>query len=570
MPDGDDQKPAADDGWGPPSGAWGDSAADTSAAGGGDQEAAGEESEGPKYGAANADPNYVHQVDVEETRRRIPKEFRVPASSSKLEVRPERFASKRIAEFSELKLHPDLAKGLEKLYKVPTPIQAVSVPCGLLGLDILTAAQTGSGKTLCFNLVMGQRLMQKGDFQAAKVQLGVYQPTALVVSPTRELAMQICEHALVLFEFTELRVGTAYGGVKQRLQYDELKKQCCRRQLLPGCDVLVGCPGRLADLSSTGDDRRPGRFGPSMTCELGRCEFLVLDEADRLLDMGFQDEMDQIVSRCASDRQTLLYSATLDPRELDLADGYLRRSERVLVRLGINKSIPQSMNFQFHEAEEGWGNEGGADTPFELMSRVTAGKKALVFVPTKAEARDWSRQTKGARAIHGDMSQEDREYSLECFRDGRCRILIATDVAQRGLDIPEVTDVFNVHLPQNEDDFLHRSGRCARRGTDGTVHIMIVKGRSCGSLPAIVGVLKENKREVPRWVELLARQTTADCLYRSRSRSRGPRGGGYGGGGARQGSRGPPPRPSSRGPPPRQGSRGPPPRSGSRGPAARW
>ena len=417
-------------------------------------------------------PDYVHHVDVDLIRDRLANNGYQPPRNPVLEVKPASLISERIEHFDDLRgLSRDLSEGLSRTgYDTPTPVQSLSLPIGLQGKDMLTVAQTGSGKTLCFVLVMGHALIKAGREAAGNCLNGDLHPSALVVTPTRELALQIMEHASTVYYATALRTCGAYGGVKQACQLRELEQQCRDRQLALGADVLVGCPGRLADLLGRG------------RLSLARVRFLVLDEADRLLEMGFEKEMDEIVrySDMPQDRQSLMYSATFDETELPYAEGYLNvcwfffcdtsqkehlsrtlslslsrtQKDYVVVKQGLDRTLPDQLAIRLEKIE--YGSLSDEDAVHNIVKRA---RKTLIFVSTKLAARQWGDSLgRDAVTLHGDLTQSSREQALEKFRADKVRVLVATDVAQRGIDVQGVTDVVSVGCPGNEDDFLHRYG----------------------------------------------------------------------------------------------------------------
>eukprot|EP01064_Diplonema_japonicum_P027929 TRINITY_DN4173_c0_g1_i3.p1 TRINITY_DN4173_c0_g1~~TRINITY_DN4173_c0_g1_i3.p1 ORF type:complete len:543 (+),score=153.65 TRINITY_DN4173_c0_g1_i3:37-1665(+) len=385
------------------------------------------------------DRNYVHHVDIDLVRSRMHNSGYRPPKNPVLSVKPSDLLDRYITtDFQDMDMPGDLADALEKTgYKQPTPIQSISIPIALKGYDILTVAQTGSGKTLCFLIAMGNRItcsdIANGDMYGMHMC-----PSGLVITPTRELALQIIEHASTVYEYTKIRTVGAYGGVGQSKQITELETQCKTRKLNKGADLVVGCPGRLKDLKERGN------------LNLSMLHFLVLDEADRLLDMGFQNEMDAIVldSEMPKKRQTMMYSATFDQRELDFAGGYLN-DEYVTVQQGVDRTMPKELDICFDKFDQRNISSKLSDIVKDAEGQV------LAFVATKSEAA-WLSQEHKSCVLHGDMTQPARERNLEKFRENKSKLLIATDVAQRGIDIAGVTDVVSISLPNNEDDFLHR------------------------------------------------------------------------------------------------------------------
>jgi ATP-dependent RNA helicase RhlE len=341
-------------------------------------------------------------------------------------------------QFDQLGLAPPLMRALERAeYTRPTPIQLQTIVPGLAGRDILGCAQTGTGKTAAFALPILQRLdAQRPDGRNTPIR-------ALVLTPTRELAAQVAESFRTYGHFLDLRTTEIYGGVSERPQIDALRR---------GVDILVATPGRLLDLMGQGRAR------------LGSVQILVLDEADRMLDMGFLPDIRRIVASVPAKRQTLLFSATL-PREIrDLARGMLHSPVEVSV-------TPQS---------------AAADTVGQCVYMVEADRKqgllrellsshevtrALVFTRTKHRAdrvaRALTQSGTPAEAIHGNKSQGARTRALRNFQTGATRVLVASDIASRGLDIDLVSHVFNFDLPNEPETYVHRIGRTGRAGASG-------------------------------------------------------------------------------------------------------
>ena len=336
--------------------------------------------------------------------------------------------------FAGLGLPESMVKVLTKRgITSPLPIQAATIADALEGRDVLGMAPTGAGKTLAFALPL-----------AASVERGKpRRPRGLVLAPTRELAAQICAEMAPFLATRGLRCHPFYGGVGFAGQ-----RQALRR----GVDVAVACPGRLEDLMGSGD------------IALGDVDFVVVDEADRMADMGFLPAVRRIVDETSQRRQTLLFSATLD-REVDVL---VRRYQREPVR---------------HEVAAVAGEEGRATHRFESVAhadRVTAcaaivsgERSSIVFVRTKHGAdrlaRQLSRGGLTAAAIHGGRSQSQRERTLAAFRSGRVQALVATDVAARGIHVDDVACVVHFDLPADAKDYVHRSGRTARAGAEGAV-----------------------------------------------------------------------------------------------------
>jgi ATP-dependent RNA helicase RhlE len=335
----------------------------------------------------------------------------------------------------EFPLIPALADALATMgYTRPTPIQAESIPIVLAGRDLIGCASTGTGKTAAFLLPILQRL-HAGRRRGCR---------ALILSPTRELALQIDEHALALGYHIGLSAAAVVGGVDMGPQ---------ERALRDGSDLIVATPGRLLDHM---------RF---KYVDLTGIEVLVLDEADRMLDMGFLPDVRRIIAALPTERQTLLYSATLPPRVLTLAAEILRDPATVMVdRQEPARGIAQSV---YAVAQS-----GKAALLTTLLRRREL-RSVLVFVKRKVDADRIARAiTRGgvnATSLHSNRTQEERTAALEAFRRRECPVLVATDVVGRGIDVSGISHVVNFDVPRCAADFLHRAGRTARAGATGEV-----------------------------------------------------------------------------------------------------
>jgi ATP-dependent RNA helicase RhlE len=333
-----------------------------------------------------------------------------------------------------MNLHPAIQRGIKDLgFSEPTPIQRDSIPPALEGRDVLACAMTGSGKTAAFVLPILQ--------QMAGTRSGTTR--ALIVTPTRELASQIDEHIRDLARHTPVKSATVFGGVKPRKQELALRA---------GVDIVVATPGRLLDLMQGGHTR------------FSNLEFLVLDEADRMLDMGFLPDVRRILARLPKKRQTMLFSATLPRPIVTLSNDLLDQAVRIDVErrsapaTGISQSIlpvPEHLK---------------ADL---LKEMITSGhvKTALVFTRTKHRANRLSQKLEKAGVacdrIHGNRSQPQREAALAGFKNGRIKVLVATDIAARGIDVAALPHVINFDVPVAAEDYIHRVGRTARAGQVG-------------------------------------------------------------------------------------------------------
>ncbi len=322
-------------------------------------------------------------------------------------------------------------------YETPTPIQAKAIPHVLEGRDVLGCAQTGTGKTAAFAVPILHRLV------AAGVKPGPRKPRVLVLSPTRELATQIAESFKTYGKHTGLTGAVIFGGVSQRPQEQNLAR---------GVDIIVATPGRLLDLTDQG------------CVDYSQIRTLVLDEADRMLDMGFINPIRQIAARVQKDRQTLLFSATMPREIMHLADSLLRNPEKVSVT-PVSSAAPlieQSVYMIDAHAKQA------------LLAAIvseSAVERAVVFTKTKHGADKVCKRLFAAGvsavAIHGNKNQNQRIRSLDGFRSGRHKVLVATDVAARGLDVDGITHVVNFDLPLEPESYVHRIGRTGRAGATG-------------------------------------------------------------------------------------------------------
>ncbi len=366
--------------------------------------------------------------------------------------------------FKELGLNPQLLKAIEGAgYTTPTPIQTQAIPHVLNGHDVLGLAQTGTGKTAAFGLpLVDQLLGQQGRPDPKTVK-------ALILAPTRELVNQIADNMKVYVRGTPLKVNTVVGGASINKQIEFLKR---------GTDILVATPGRLIDLL----DRRALR--------LDTATFLVLDEADQMLDLGFIHALRQIASHLGKERQTMLFSATMPKQMEELSQAYLDRPKRVQVSppgKAVDK-IEQSLYFV--------GSKGKSDLLKEMLAK-NPDDLSLVFGRTKHGCEKLMKHLvdRGFKAvsIHGNKSQGQRERAIKAFKSGEARILVATDVAARGIDIPGVSHVYNYELPEVPENYIHRIGRTARAGAEGQA-IAFVNGAELGRLRDIEKLMK---REIP-------------------------------------------------------------------------
>ncbi len=340
--------------------------------------------------------------------------------------------------FKDLGLDVQLLRALESEgYTHPTPIQQQAIPIVLQGQDLIGCAQTGTGKTAAFLLPIIQQLLERPPANDHR------QPRALVLAPTRELAIQIDENMRAYSRFAKVQGAVVFGGVSASKQIAQLRR---------GVDVLVATPGRLLDLLN------------QRILTLDHVEIMVLDEADRMLDMGFIQDINRIFLRIPDQRQTLLFSATMSPEVRKLAGKYMRDPQQVTARLEQEKQGTIEESFYFVEKQDKIG----------LLRHLIQEhniRKGIVFTRTKYGAdklaKILSKATIPADAIHGNKSQSQRQRALEDFRNGRIHILVASDIAARGIDIDDITHVFNYEIPEQAETYVHRIGRTGRAGSNG-------------------------------------------------------------------------------------------------------
>ncbi|XP_047091091.1 DEAD-box ATP-dependent RNA helicase 52C-like [Lolium rigidum] len=428
----------------------------------------------------------------------------IPVETSGREVPP------AVGTFAEIDLGAALNDNIRRCkYVRPTPVQRHAIPISLAGRDLMACAQTGSGKTaaFCFPIISGimrgppvQRPQRSGSRTAC--------PLALILSPTRELSMQIHEEAKKFSYQTGVRVVVAYGGAPITQQLRDLER---------GVDILVATPGRLVDLLERA------------RVSLQSIRYLALDEADRMLDMGFEPQVRRIVEQMDMPprgvRQTLLFSATFPGEIQRMASDFLENYIFLAVgRVGSSTElIAQRVEF-VQEADK---RSHLMDLLHAQRDSADQAKQALtlVFVETKRGAdslENWL-CTNGfpATSIHGDRNQQEREYALRSFKSGQTPILVATDVAARGLDIPHVAHVVNFDLPNDIDDYVHRIGRTGRAGKSGLATAFFNDNNS-SMAKSLADLMTESNQEVPAWLIRYAARPS----YGSSSGGRNRRGGG--------------------------------------------
>jgi len=362
--------------------------------------------------------------------------------------------------FESLGLSNALVKAVEKKgYTEPSPIQEKAIPLILEGKDVLASAQTGTGKTAGFTLPMLHRLVAENKWKRRPIR-------ALVLTPTRELAAQVYDNVREYSEYLDIKSMVIFGGVNQKPQI---------RALRSGVDVLVATPGRLLDLQSQG------------VLSLGKVEFLVLDEADRMLDMGFLRDIKKVLELVPKERQTLLFSATFSREIKSFASSILRNP--VAVEAAPENTTAEKVEQKVYRVDKGKKTE-------LVIKLIDDGnwKQVLVFTRTKHGANrlteKMTKQGITAAAIHGNKSQNARTKALEGFKKNKVRVLVATDIAARGLDIPLLPHVINFELPNVPEDYVHRIGRTGRAGASGEA-ISLVCGEEREYLKSIEKLLGE-------------------------------------------------------------------------------
>lgn len=367
--------------------------------------------------------------------------------------------------FNELNLSAPVLRAVAQAgYESPSPIQAAAIPPVLAGRDLMGCAQTGTGKTAAFALPMLDRLTASAPRKKGAIR-------ALILTPTRELALQIGESFEAYGKYLTLRSTVIFGGVGQAPQVAALKK---------GVDILIACPGRLNDLVGQG------------LLDLSNIEIFVLDEADRMLDMGFVHDVKKVIAKLPRQRQNLMFSATM-PKEIEqLAAGILH--DPAFVKVDPVSSTVDRIQQSLYFVEKG--NKKFL-LPWLIKNLKPEVVNALVFSRTKHGAdkiaKDLNKQGIPAAAIHGNKSQTARVTALEDFKAGKTRVLVATDIAARGIDISELSHVFNYDLPEVPETYVHRIGRTARAGADGTAISFCAPEEK----EYLAGIEKLNRRQIP-------------------------------------------------------------------------
>jgi superfamily II DNA/RNA helicase len=370
--------------------------------------------------------------------------------------------------FSNLSLAEPLARAVAEMgYESMTPIQAQAIPVVLTGQDVMGAAQTGTGKTAAFSLPLLQRLLKHENASTSPARHPV---RALVLLPTRELADQVAQQVKLYAKYTNLRSAVVFGGMDMKPQTLELKR---------GVEVLVATPGRLLDHIE------------AKNAVLNQVEYVVLDEADRMLDIGFLPDLQRILSYLPKQRTTLLFSATFSPEIKRLANSYLK--DPVTIEVARPNETASTVEQHFYSVVD-----DDKRRALVQLVRQRQIKQAFVFVNSKLGcarlARSLERDGLKTTALHGDKSQDERLKALAAFKAGEVELLVATDVAARGLDIKDVPAVFNFDLPFNPEDYVHRIGRTGRAGASGLA-VTFVSG-SDGRLVADLEKLLKKKLEI--------------------------------------------------------------------------
>ena len=350
--------------------------------------------------------------------------------------------------FDSLGLAPSLLSSIERTgFTTPTPVQMAAIPPAMAGSDLMVSSQTGSGKTAAFMLPALHRIAQKSANKGRGVQV-------LVLTPTRELALQVSEATAAYgSNLDDLRIATVVGGMPYGAQLKALSRRV---------DVLVATPGRLLDHLQA---RR---------VDLSTVHTLVLDEADRMLDMGFIDDINTIVDRTPQDRQTLLFSATLDGTVAKLAARMMRDPQRIELASQSDRHANITQTLLYAD------DAGHKLRLLDHILRDAAMGQAIVFTATKRGADDLAEHLAdtgfSVMALHGDMNQRQRSRTLTEVQDGRVRVLVATDVAARGIDVQAISHAINYDLPMQPEDYVHRIGRTGRAGRDGLAYTLAVHG----------------------------------------------------------------------------------------------
>ena len=340
--------------------------------------------------------------------------------------------------FEELNLNTSLTKAIKELnYSSPTSIQEKAIPIILKKHDVLGSAQTGTGKTAAFALPILHHLINEGNNHDKK------KIKTLVITPTRELAIQIAENFTLYAKYSNITTTVIFGGVKQGSQTDALNK---------GVDILVATPGRLLDLMGQG------------YISLKDISYFVLDEADRMLDMGFINDIKKVLEKLPNERQSLFFSATMPKNIIDLSNKILKSPQKIVAHQNSTtaETIQQYIYYTNKSTKK--------DLLFHILKNKDI-KQILIFSRTKHGAdrivRTLKKKKINSAAIHGDKSQSQRQRTLKEFKENKLRVLVATDIAARGIDIDQLNYVLNYDIPNEAETYVHRIGRCGRAGNKG-------------------------------------------------------------------------------------------------------
>jgi len=388
--------------------------------------------------------------------------------------------------FETLSLDAKLLRAVtDSGYLSMTPIQAKAIPLVLEGRDVMGAAQTGTGKTAAFSLPLLQKMMKH---ETASMSPARHPVRALVLTPTRELADQVANNVKTYAKHTQLRSMVVFGGIDMKPQTIELKK---------GVEVLIATPGRLLDHIE------------AKNCVLNQVEYVVLDEADRMLDIGFLPDLQRILSYLPKQRQTLLFSATFSPEIRKLAQSYLQ--DPITVEVARANATATNVEQRFYSVAE----DDKRAVVLQLI-KTRALTQAIVFVNSKLGAarlaRSFEREGMRTTALHGDKSQDERLKALDAFKRGEVDVLVATDVAARGLDIADLPAVFNFDVPFNAEDYVHRIGRTGRAGASGLAVTLVD--------PGDVRLVGDIERLIKKKIELEAFELVDDRPSRPPYRAR--------------------------------------------------
>ena len=363
--------------------------------------------------------------------------------------------------FSKLGLSEKILEGVKAMgYSDPTPIQLRAIPLVLSGKDVIGSAQTGTGKTAAFALPILSKL-------GGHNPVG---PRVLILEPTRELAAQVETAVRDYARFTDLKVCVVFGGVGYGKQNDELKA---------GADIVVATPGRLLDHLEQG------------TLKLDKVEFLVLDEADRMLDMGFLPDVRRLVEKCPRKRHSALFSATVPPQIETLIQWAMHEPETI--EIGARRTPAESVKHVLYPVSD----TQKTDLLLELLKRVNY-DSVIVFCRTKHGADRCAallkRENHAVAVLHSNRTQKEREQALQGFRDGKFEVLVATDIAARGLDIADVSHVVNYDVPQHPEDYIHRIGRTGRAAATGDAFTIMV----AEDAPHVFAIERFISQKIPR------------------------------------------------------------------------